>query len=497
MAHKKEILVCDFAEWMPYVGHNDSETFGIVYDYFQAFGSKIGIPVRFVRAPGTVDCAQKVAEGEADAVASIDNVPNTYKHIVSSESYGEDFLSLVTNIETPFITSIQSIEGESLAVLKHYKNLHAYLRKAYPNLKLIYVDTIKEGFEKVAKGEIYGIINIYRVAAYTIRREYVGVLKINTKVGQLITHAHIGLSSDNEILKNIFNKAIASLSYEEKQLMIDRWMRAEHIVDRNYKLLTGLIVIFLSILLFLLYRQYQERKRQKELLSKQAKLAGMGTMINNIAHQWRQPLHRINSNIAVMNTIMDSEKHDSEMFKKKMSNIKKNTKYMSDTIEDFIHFFHPNKVPETFLVEGMVSRSLDLMGSRIQGIGVDVACSNSIYIHAFENELQQVILIILHNAVDHFMDKNIKDPKINIIIKEVNNSVIIAIEDNGGGIVDMDIEKIFEPYYTTKFVNEGTGLGLYMAKMLVESSMNGHLRVYNTKQGAYFEIAIAKGESHA
>ena len=220
-------------------------------------------------------------------------------------------------------------------------------------------------------------------------------------------------------------------------------------------------------------------------------------MINNIAHQWRQPLHRINSNIAVMNTILDSEKLDSKMFKKKMSNIKKNTKYMSDTIEDFIHFFHPNKVLETFIVEETVRKSLDLMGSRIQNIDMDVVYNKATYIHSFENELQQVILIILHNAVDHFMDKNIKDPKINIIIKEVNNSVIIAIEDNGGGIAEMDIEKIFEPYYTTKFVNDGTGLGLYMAKMLVESSMNGHLSVHNTKQGAYFEIALAKGKSHA
>ena len=497
LQQKKEILVCDFSEWMPYVGHNDSETFGIVYDYFQTFGSRIGKPIRFIRAAGTIDCAKNVAEGKVDAVASIDNVPNTYNNIISTDSYGKDFLALITEIKTPFITSMNSIENETLAVLKHYKNLHAYLLNAYPNLNLIYVDTIKEGFEKVAKGEIYGIINIYRVAAYNIRREYVGTLKINTKVGKLVATAHIGINTNNKILRNIFNKAIGSITREEKQLMIDRWMRAEQVVKYDYRLLGIIIILFFIIFFSLLSNQYRERRKQKELLSKQSKLAGMGTMINNIAHQWRQPLNRINSNIAVINAVLDSKNINNEILEKKISNIKNNTQYMSETIESFIHFFHPKKTSNSFLIEQMTQQTLDLLGSRLQGIEVNIKCKKDLTIETFENELQQVFLIILHNAVDHLESNTIEKPLIKILIKELNGNVLIMLEDNAKGIKEESIEKIFEPYYTTKFKSEGTGLGLYMAKILVESSMHGYLSAKNIKGGASFTITLPKGKKNA
>ena len=279
--------------------------------------------------------------------------------------------------------------------------------------------------------------------------------------------------------------------------MIDHWMRAKSVAKHDYILEGLIIVIALLIILGLLYRQFKERHRQKDLLAQQAKLAGMGTMINNVAHQWRQPLNRINSNIAVINSILHEKTFDRNMIESKMDNIKSSTQYMSDTIEDFSNYFSPNKKQTSFMIEETFKKALKLMGSRTKDIDITINSSTDVWVNSYEKEFQQVILIILNNAIDNFESSSTADPKIDMLIKEHNEIVILSIYDNGGGIKEKDIDRIFEPYYTTKFANEGTGLGLYMAKMLIESSMGGQLSVKNINDGAYFEIKFAKGKSDA
>ena len=497
LADKKEIIVCDHANWMPYVGHDDTHTFGILYDHYKAFESKIGVPIRFVRASGTAECAQKVSEGQADVVSTISNAPNIFVNIIPSNTYGQDFIALTTRLETPFVAKMTDLKGKPIGIFGQYKNLIAYLRKIYPSLLFQETDSTEDALNKVINGELYGFIDLYRVAAYTIQREHIGELKINTKVGQLVTKAHVGIRSDNTLLKNIFNKAIADLSMEEKTRMIDHWMRAKQVVKHDYVLEGQIVAIALLIILGLLYYHLKERHRQKVLLAQQAKLAGMGTMINNVAHQWRQPLNRINSNIAVINSILYSETFDRNLIESKMANIKNSTQYMSDTIEDFSNYFSPNKKQTRFILEESLKKALKLMGSRTKDIDITISSSKDVWINSYEKEFQQVILILLNNAIDNFESKLTTDPKIDIVIKERNEKVSLSIHDNGGGIKEQNIDRIFEPYYSTKFSNKGTGLGLYMAKMLIEGSMSGHLSVENRNYGAYFEIKLPKRDSDA
>ena len=493
LAEKKEITVCDAAKWMPYVGHDEDQTFGIIVDHYKFFSSRIGVPMRFVRDEGLEACVKKVLAGEADVVSSIGS-PNTFVGLTPSDEYGQDFVALVTQLNTPFISDITALEGKVVGVFGQYKNLIAYLGKIYPSLELEKTDSSQDGLNKVARGEWFAFIDVYRVAAYAITREYVGELKINTKVYPLTLRAHVGVHKDNILLQSIFNKAIADLSAEEKTRMIDHWMRAKSVAKPNYVLLGQIIAISLLIILGLLYYHLKERHRQKLLLAQQAKLAGMGTMINNIAHQWRQPLARINSNITVLNSILDSDTDNHKILKTKIANIEDNTQYMSDTIEDFITFFHPDKKQTQFILQDTVAKALSLIESRTKDISISIVSDKDVWINSFEKEYKQVILIILNNAIDNFKSRSTEDPKIDINIKAFNGRVTLSIYDNGGGVKEKDRNRIFEPYYTTKFKSEGTGLGLYVAKMLIENSMGGYLRVKNSNDGAYFEIEVDQGD---
>jgi signal transduction histidine kinase len=240
--------------------------------------------------------------------------------------------------------------------------------------------------------------------------------------------------------------------------------------------------------------QVEKLNHQNNFMTHQARLASMGEMINSIAHQWRQPLNRINSCVAVLGSIQNSNVEMNEMILSKLESIEQNTKYMSDTIEDFANFFHPNKEQTTFTLQDVVQKALALIVSRTKNVNIIIDAKEEIEISSFENEYQQVILTILHNAIDNFELKSIANPRIDIVLKMNNYNPYLSIQDNGGGIECEDIDRIFEPYYTTKFSAEGTGLGLYMAKMIVESSMGGYLRVQNRDNGACFTIETPKRE---
>jgi len=492
LAQKKEIIVCDYAEWMPYIGHEGSHTFGIVHDYYKAFERRIGVPIRFIHLPDLPACVTMVTQGQADAVVSMGS-PNTFSGIALSNEFGEDFVALTTRLKTPFVNNMKTLEGKKVGIIGHYKNMTAYLHQTYPTLQLQTTESTEDGLDKVANGELYAFIDIYRIAAYNIRREHIGELKINTKVEPLVMRAHVGLRKNDILLKHIFNKAIADLSTEEKTRMINHWMSAKEVIRTDYRLLAEIITVALLFLLGLLYYHLKVRYRQKTLLEKQAKLAGMGSMINNIAHQWRQPLSRINSNITVMKSLLGSDDVQKELLEQKLDSIEKNTQYMSDTIEAFMHFFTPDKQKSYCHINRCIQKALNLTGIDDKNIEVTVNADKEISLNTYEEELIQVLLIILNNVVDNFKIKSIQNPKIDIQIKPAPKQVILSIHDNGGGISEKDLDRIFEPYYTTKFEHEGTGLGLYMAKLLIENSMGGYLRMKNSGNGALFEIGLPIG----
>ncbi len=261
----------------------------------------------------------------------------------------------------------------------------------------------------------------------------------------------------------------------------------------SYSPLIGAFFELTLLALALAYRynlQKEELSKKNIMLHKQSRLASMGEMINNIAHQWRQPLNRVNLSLAVIKKVLDEEMINNEFINKKIKNSEINIQYMSQTINDFADFFSSDKKEINFDVYKTLEKSLKLIESRLNGITVHYPQNIKIEIDGFVNEFIQVILVILNNAIDNFEINSVQQRDIYLSISNNEESITVGIVDNGGGINHKNIDYIFDPYFSTKFKHEGTGVGLYMAKMLIENSMNGNLKVYSQDNTTKFEIKL-------
>jgi len=242
--------------------------------------------------------------------------------------------------------------------------------------------------------------------------------------------------------------------------------------------------------------------KKEKLLQRQSRLAQMGEMINMIAHQWRQPLSAISSSIIGIESKISigkfdfSQESDREIFLKflnrKLSGISDYVNTLSETIDDFRNFFKPDKKKELVSFSEPVKKALKIVESsmKTKGIKILTLFKNDDNILFYKNEMMQVILNILKNSEDNFIEKNIKNPKIKITTYFKDKNYTIRIEDNGGGIPNKILPKIFDPYFSTKNEKNGTGIGLYMSKIMVEEHHNGKLSAKNIEDGISFKIEI-------
>ncbi|MEN5387192.1 HAMP domain-containing sensor histidine kinase [Aliarcobacter skirrowii] len=280
----------------------------------------------------------------------------------------------------------------------------------------------------------------------------------NIKIGNLGTR----LSEDtNDVslneLKNMINDAIENLEYRIKN-------------------------------------EIEQRLSQEQILIQQSKLAAMGEMIGNIAHQWRQPLAQISAIHMNMKVTFDFNKFDKNYLNDKIKEANKLTSYMSQTIDYFQNFFKPQGEKEIFSIEQACKDAYNIIDSSLKyhNIEIDFDLKEDTNILGYKNEFSQVILNILSNAKDVLIERKIKNPKINVEIKNGDKYSIVKISDNAGGVKNDIIDKIFDPYFTTRHKTQGSGIGLYMAKNIIERNMLGFINVKNIENGALFTIKVLK-----
>ena len=246
----------------------------------------------------------------------------------------------------------------------------------------------------------------------------------------------------------------------------------------------------------------EETQKKEKLLQQQAHLAQMGEMISMIAHQWRQPLGSISSTIIDLQVklqldtfnLEDKEGVDSmiKYMDKKHENIIELLQFLSTTINDFRDFFKPDKAKKFITLTTPINKTLQIIESSLLNNNIEIIKDFQIddELSLYQNEMTQVILNILKNSEDNFLEKNILNPKITISTQEEHGTYIISISDNGGGIPEDILPNIFNPYFSTKDEKNGTGLGLYMSKTMIEKHHGGKLRVYNTEDGVIFKIIL-------
>ncbi len=239
--------------------------------------------------------------------------------------------------------------------------------------------------------------------------------------------------------------------------------------------------------------------RQKDIiLNQQSKLAAMGEMLGNIAHQWRQPLSAISTLASGIRVQKEVGVLDDAQLDKDLVGIVESTKILSNTIDDFRNFYSRDKSIQNFYIKNTVQKVLSLISANLTNHKIEVIQKiDEIELQSYENELIQVILNIINNAKDALQNEK-KRKLIFIEASKKNNLLILKIYDNAGGIPNKIFNRVFEPYFTTKFKSQGTGIGLYMTKNIIDSSLNGKIEVENKEfsyenenyKGALFKIEL-------
>ena len=233
----------------------------------------------------------------------------------------------------------------------------------------------------------------------------------------------------------------------------------------------------------------REKDRQ---LQYQARLAKMGEMLSMIAHQWRQPLTAISATTSYMFGKLMVDEFDRDEFIDELQHIEDYSKHLSKTIDDFRNFFKPNKQKEDTTLEAIIDTTLDIVTPVLSNnnisVKTDYRCNETI--NSYANEIGQVVLNLIKNAEDVLVEKKIQTPIINIKTYKNNNSAVFEISDNGGGISNKIMDRIFDQYFTTKTTQDGTGVGLCMSKTIIENNCKGSLNVKNGNEGALFVVTI-------
>jgi len=268
----------------------------------------------------------------------------------------------------------------------------------------------------------------------------------------------------------------------------------ETAVEKNRELLNAKNE--LRILNEKLERRVEERtaelREKDQLLLLQSRQAALGEMIGNIAHQWRQPLNILWLTIQQLPLFHDFGELTAEFLNQNVNSSMELIQHMSQTIDDFRNYFRPDKEKVEFRVSEAIENTLSLLEGSLQNpqITVGVVTKDDPVIYGYRNEFAQVLLNILNNARDALIEREMDDRRVTITICTEGNKAVVTVADSAGGIPDGIMGKIFDPYFTTKGPQHGTGVGLFMSKTIIEKNMGGRLSVRNTADGAEFRIEV-------
>ncbi len=383
----------------------------------------------------------------------------------------------------------------------------------------------------------YGHIDIMMASAYYMQR----YSKVNLKIsGQFEDSVKIsfGVRADDEILFNIFEKIAKNLKSQDIQKILNEWVSINYTNGDDYEYIKKLLILTFVLGAVFLYRQYLLNKKNRELetlqmelvelnksleskiadtvseiikkdayLVHQSRLAQMGEMLSMIAHQWKQPLSSISAMQISIRMAIELEKFDLknedqrkeflEFIHQKLDKIGANTKNLSQIISDFSDFYKPNKKSEVMLLDKVIIKACHLVEDSmdVNNIRLSLDLHSKSLLRLHENEFMQVILNIINNSKEQLINTNIQNAQIKVKSYDDGESSVLEISDNAGGIEEAIISNIFDPYFSTKLEKNGTGLGLYMSKNIIEGYHNGSISVKNDKNGAVFIIKIQVEET--
>ncbi len=312
---------------------------------------------------------------------------------------------------------------------------------------------------------------------------------LNVKKKELSNNEVIMVISFNDITDEIHNQRKLKELNDNLEHMVDK--KTSELQDLNDNLEQKIEI------------ELDKNRKKDQQMIQQSRFAALGEMIGNIAHQWRQPLSAISSSASGMQLQIQLGLASNKDIETSFKDIMNYVNFLTQTIEDFRGFFTKDKEIKEFDVNEVLSKTLKITSSTYKDHGVDIVRENEnqkFIIKGFPSELTQVFLNILTNAKDVLIEHKIENKIVFIKVQELNNKIEIIFHDNAGGVPISIIDKIFDPYFTTKHQSQGTGIGLFMSKDIIEKHMAGNISVNNKileldgndYKGACFKIELPK-----
>ncbi|PLY09463.1 MAG: hypothetical protein C0626_10830 [Arcobacter sp.] len=640
LTKKRKINVCIDPNWLPFEKIENGRHIGISREYMDYFQAILKRPINLIQTKTWSESLEKFKAKKCDILSLAMETNNRKEYANFTKPYISSHFVIATKNEEIFIPDIESIIGKKkLAVVKGYAIIDL-LKRRYKYENIIEVDSVKEGLEKVAKGEVYGFIDCLAAIGYEIQKDFIGELKIAGKFDDSLDLS-IAIQKDDLALLEIFNKIIKNIPEDKKHEIYNKWVNVKFDSGIDYSIIWKIVLGFLVILLLIGYRQkellsknrkIEEQKNklkesnnqfkriQKELektlksfetllsstmdsiyvveknicidtnengvfllgyknkrdligqnifkfiensgkkdilknlyenhepfeinikdkdsktipslvkvnttnfegkavyiisvidlrdikekemiFFRQSKMAAMGEMIGNIAHQWRQPLSVISAVSTGLKLKFSLGEYETSSVLSSLDNMNESAQYLSQTIDDFRNFYKTDKEKTYVNSNQIISKNSNLIGSSLKDNSIEFIVKNScegLEVNTYLNELIQATVNIFNNAKDALLLNNKEDNRFVFFeLYQKDNYLVLSIKDNAGGI-SLDIkDKIFEPYFTTKHQSNGTGIGLYMTHQIIENHIEGKIEVLNEEytwenkkyKGANFLIYI-------
>ncbi len=508
---KNHTVTVRVSNFQPYEGNKNGKNSGISVEYIEKILKKYNIKYVFNTSSEFTwtGLLNNISNKEGiDLILAAKITDERKKSMLFTDNYIKAPWVIFTRDDSSFITSLDDLNGKTVAVENNFV-MHKLLKIDYPKIKLKITnnsDITKSALKLVATGIADAYVGNLATASYIIKQEEFANLKVASPIKYGVHENAMAIRDDWAPLVSIINRELRNMTTEEKNTIKNKYFNIKYEYGFSFEYLLKWIlgiVIFSLIILFVVLKinkhlkirvkQEVEKNRQQQLLIfQQNRLAQMGELISMIGHQWRQPLTHISvlcSSIYVKHTI---NKLDTTIMNKFKEESQRQIQYMSKTIDDFRDFFKPNKEKEDFYIHEVITNSLFIIQPIIDksNIKLEIIVDKDINLYGFKNELGQSIINIINNAKDALQERDVKNKKISISLKKEDTNIILTIKDNAGGIADEIMAKIFDPYFSTKAEKNGTGLGLYMTKLIIEEHMGGRVLVQNDDEGAVFAICL-------
>ena len=376
------------------------------------------------------------------------------------------------------VRGIEEVKGTPIILLTHLNDpadvLHSlesganyFVSKPYSNrLLLSRISAVLQGNRACLEGEADGEVAIrYHDKSYLIHATHAQTIEL------LLATYEFAAEKNQELL--VAKQSLSSLNRELEQRVKER---TAALTQETAERLQAM----------------EELCKKDEVLIQQSRMAAMGEMLGNIAHQWRQPLNVLGLYVQDLRMSYKSGRFSEDLLDNNVTKSMEIIQHMSQTIDDFQDFLGLDKEKRLFKVDQVIKKSVSLIEASLMkhNVSLEINSSGEPQISGHPNEYGQVFINILMNAKDAFVERGKSDARITVRSWTENGRAVVTITDNAGGIKEEIIDKIFDAYFTTKALGKGTGVGLFMSNAIIEKSMGGRLTVRNVEGGVEFRIEV-------